>query len=143
MKRNPTLLVIDGQGGGIGSTLISGARSVYGEAMEIVAVGTNAIATAAMMRAGANRGATGENAVVRAVLAADLIIAPLAVSWANAMMGEVTGTMASAITSACAPKIYLPLFKENASLVGLTGEPLPHLVEEIVHRKIKEAMNHV
>ena len=135
--------VIDGQGGGIGAALIKGLRAAYGESVEIWALGTNAIATAQMMKARANRGATGENAIVRSVEAVDIILGPVAVTWANAMMGEVTPAMARAVTSCRAPKILLPLSQENVTLVGLSHEPLPHLVAQIVETKIKEHINHV
>ena len=130
--------VIDGQGGGIGATLIKRLKEAYGESIEILALGTNAVATAQMMKARANRGATGENAIVRTASEADLIVGPLSITWANAMMGEVTPRMAEAVTSSPAPKVLLPLFQEGVLLVGLSGEPLPHLVEAIVVHKIKE-----
>ena len=135
--------VIDGQGGGIGATLIKSLKEAYGESMELIALGTNAIATAQMMKAGANRGASGENAVVRTVYEADLIIGPISITWANAMLGEVTPQMAEAITSSPALKILLPLTQERVVLVGMPTEPLPHLVEAIVREKIKEVLNDV
>ena len=137
------ICVIDGQGGGIGATLIKSLKEAYGESMELIALGTNAIATAQMMKAGANRGASGENAVVRTVYEADLIIGPISITWANAMLGEVTPQMAEAITSSPALKILLPLTQERVVLVGMPTEPLPHLVEAIVREKIKEVLNDV
>jgi len=137
------ICVIDGQGGGIGCALIKRLKEVYGESIEILALGTNAIATAQMMKARANRGATGENAVVRTTASADLIVGPISITWANAMMGEVTPKMAEAVTSSPAQKILLPLCQERVTLVGLSGEPLPHLVEEIVSEKIKEYLENV
>lgn len=137
------ICVIDGQGGGIGSTLIKGLKQAYGESIEILALGTNAIATAQMMKARANRGATGENAIVRTAAEAHLIIGPVSITWANAMMGEVTPLMAEAVTSSPAEKILLPLSKERVTLVGLSNEPLPHLVEAIVKEKVKEFLKDV
>ncbi|MDY6852039.1 MAG: DUF3842 family protein [Thermodesulfobacteriota bacterium] len=137
------ICVIDGQGGGIGSTLIKGLKQVYGESIEILALGTNAIATAQMMKARANRGATGENAIVRTAAEARLIIGPVSITWANAMMGEVTPLMAEAVTSSPAEKILLPLSQERVTLVGLSNEPLPHLVEAIVKEKVKEFLENV
>jgi NAD(P)-dependent dehydrogenase (short-subunit alcohol dehydrogenase family) len=130
------ICVIDGQGGGIGAALIKGLKEAYGESVEILAVGTNAIATSQMMKARANRGATGENAIVRTAATADAIVGPVSITWANAMMGEVTPLMAEAVTSSPAPKFLLPLSQENIMLVGLSGEPLPHLVDEIVTRHV-------
>ncbi len=135
--------IIDGQGGGIGAALIRALKEAYGEALELLALGTNAVATLQMMKAGANRGATGENSIVRTVETADVILGPIAVTWANAMLGEVTPRMAEAITSASAPKILLPLFQERILLVGLNREPLPHLVEMIVKEKLKEVLSDV
>jgi hypothetical protein len=135
MKR---ICVIDGQGGGIGATLIKYLKDAYGESIELIALGTNAIATAQMLKAGANRGASGENAIVRTVITADLIVGPISITWANAMLGEVTPRMAEAVMSGPAPKILLPLTQEPVVLVGLESEPLPHLVQRLVNEKIKE-----
>jgi hypothetical protein len=137
MKR---ICVIDGQGGGIGATLIKYLKEAYGETVELIGLGTNAIASAQMLKAGANRGASGENAIVQTVRTADLIVGPIAITWANAMLGEVTPKMAEAITSSPAPKILLPLTQESVVLVGVALEPLPHMVRQIVNEKIKEVL---
>ena len=137
MKR---ICVIDGQGGGIGATLIKYLKEAYGETIELIGLGTNAIASAQMLKAGANRGASGENAIVQTVRTADLILGPIAITWANAMLGEVTSKMAEAITSSPAPKILLPLTQESVVLVGVVLEPLPHMVRQIVNEKIKEVL---
>ena len=137
------ICVIDGQGGGIGATLIKYLKEAYGEKFELQALGTNAIATSQMMKAGANRGASGENAIVRTVASADLIVGPISITWANAMLGEVTPRMAEAITSGPAPKILLPLTQERVVLVGVVTEPLPHLVKVLVEQKIKEVLEDV
>jgi len=126
------IMVMDGQGGGIGATLIKGLRERMGNSLEILALGTNSIATSAMMKAGANRGATGENAIVRTARKADIIIGPLSVLMANAMMGEVTPGMAEAVSSCGAEKIIVPLNQENIRIVGINAEPLPHLVKQVV-----------
>jgi hypothetical protein len=123
---------MDGQGGGIGAAIIKGLREAVGGDLEILALGTNSTATARMMKAGANKGATGENAIVRASTRADVIIGPVAILMANAMMGEVTPAMAEAVTSCDARKIVIPLSQERLTLVGLTGEPLPHLVDQVI-----------
>jgi hypothetical protein len=93
------IMVIDGQGGGIGATIIKGLRGSVGNDLSILALGTNSIATSRMMKAGANRGATGENAIVRTSQTVDVIIGPLAILMANSMMGEVTPQTASAVSS--------------------------------------------
>ena len=136
------ICVIDGQGGGIGSTLIKSLKAELGEHFELIALGTNAIATAQMLRAGANKGASGENAICRTVADVDCIIGPIAITWANAMLGELTPKMAESIMSSSANKFLLPLSQEKAEIVGGIKEPLPHLVEATVKR-IKEVMKHV
>ncbi len=137
------ICVIDGQGGGIGAAIIKRLKEVYAEEHEVIALGTNAVATAQMMKARANRGASGENAIVRTVATADVILGTLSIVLANAMMGELTPRMAEAIASAPAPKLLLPLTQERVEIVGLIPEPLPHLVEKIVSEKLKELMKNV
>jgi hypothetical protein len=126
------VMVMDGQGGGIGSVIIKALRTAVREDVEILALGTNSAATARMMKAGANRGATGENAIVQTSSRADVIMGPLAVLMAHAMMGEVTPRMAEAVSMSNAKKILIPLTQERVKLVGITADPLPHLVEEAV-----------
>jgi len=135
--------VIDGQGGGIGAAIIKRLKEVYQEEHEVIALGTNAVATAQMMRARANRGASGENAIVRTVPLVDIILGPLSIVLANSMMGELTPRMAEAISSSPAPKLLLPLTQEQVEIVGLSPEPLPHLVEKIISERLKEYMRHV
>ena len=131
------LAVIDGQGGGIGATIIKGIRQIIGQELEVLALGTNSAATIRMMRAGANRGATGENAIVLTCQKVDIIIGPIGIIMANSMMGEVTERMAAAITSCDARKILLPLTQENVVVIGTSTDPLPHLVEAGI-KMIKE-----
>jgi hypothetical protein len=126
------IMVMDGQGGGIGATLIKGLRETMGNDVEILALGTNSIATSRMMKAGANKGATGENAIVRTSRMVDIIIGPIAVLMANTMMGEVTPGMAEAVCSSPARKFIIPLTQEKVRIVGITDEPLPHLVNQVV-----------
>lgn len=137
------ICVIDGQGGGIGGTIIKRLKEEFQEEVEIIAVGTNAIATSAMMRARANRGATGENAIIRTVASVDIIIGSLGIVIANSMMGELTPKMAEAIASSPAKKFLLPLLQEKIEIIGIIPEPLPHLVEQLVTEKLKELMNNV
>jgi len=131
------LMVMDGQGGGIGAAIIKGLREVLDERAEIWALGTNSIATSKMMKAGANKGGTGENAIAHCAHRADVIIGPIAILMANAMMGEVSPAMATAVSSSAAKKILLPLSQEDIRIAGIVAEPLPHLVRQIV-RMIKE-----
>lgn len=125
-------MVVDGQGGGIGATIIKQVRDTIGLEPEVLAFGTNSIATSRMLKAGANKGATGENAIIRSIPEADMIIGPLAVIMANSMMGELTPGMAEAISSSKAMKILIPLTQENIRVIGVIDEPLPHLVDQAV-----------
>lgn len=140
MKR---ICIIDGQGGGIGATIIKYLRKAYGQSLELVALGTNAIAAAEMLKAGANRAASGENAIVRTAATADAIVGPVAIGWAHAMLGEITPKMAEAVTASPAPKLLLPLSQEPVVIVGVVSEPLPHLVQELVNKKIREVLGDV
>ncbi|MEM5789300.1 MAG: DUF3842 family protein, partial [Syntrophobacteraceae bacterium] len=124
--------VIDGQGGGIGTTIIRKIKEVYSERIEVWALGTNAIATAQMMKAGANRGATGENAICFCAGQVDILIGPISILVSNAMMGEVTPAMVQAIGASTAPKLLLPITQEAIAIVGTIREPLPHMVERLL-----------
>jgi hypothetical protein len=137
------ICVIDGHGGGIGAALVKSIKEAFAESIEVIALGTNAIAAAQMLKAGANRAASGENAIVRTTQAANVIVGPISISWANAMLGEITPKMAEAVTSSPAPKILLPLSQESVVLVGVTVEPLPHLVQQLVYQKLKEVLPNV
>ena len=132
--------VIDGQGGGIGATIIKRLREKFGDATEIVALGTNAIATSQMLKAKANRGASGENAIVRTVRQVDLIIGPVGIVIANSMMGEVTPKMAEAVAASDAKKLLLPLIQENVEIVGTAGIPLPLLIDELIEKNLKNVL---
>ncbi|MGD9023785.1 MAG: DUF3842 family protein, partial [Desulfobacterales bacterium] len=85
----------------------------------------------------------GENAIVYTVATADLILGSISITWANAMLGEVTPKMAEAIMSCAAMKILLPLTQEPVKLVGVVDEPLPHMVQRAVDEKIKEVFGDV
>ena len=137
------ICVIDGQGGGIGAVVIKKLKEAYGETITVLALGTNAVATAQMMKAGANRGATGENAIVVSSARSDAIVGPISIVLANAMMGEVTSHMAAAVASSPGRKFLLPLTQENVEVAGVKHEPLPHLVDFIVKKGIKEMMENV
>ncbi len=129
--------VVDGQGGGIGSTVIRQLRERLGESVEIIALGTNAIATAKMLKAKANRGASGENAVKRTVKQVDVIIGTISIVMAHAMMGEVTPEIAVAVASSSAKKILIPLTQEDIEIVGVSSAPLPHLIDILLEKHLK------
>jgi hypothetical protein len=99
----------------------------------VIALGTNAIATAQMLKARANRGASGENAIIHTAARADVILGPLGIVLPNAMMGEVTPKMAAAVADSPALKLLLPLSQENVQVVGVATSPLPHLVEALIN----------
>ncbi|MCK5543054.1 MAG: DUF3842 family protein [Desulfobacterales bacterium] len=126
------ICVIDGQGGGIGSTIIKKLKERFEENIEVIALGTNAIATAQMLKSRANRGASGSNAIVQTVRNADLIIGPIGIIMPHAMMGEVTREMAEAVALSSAKKLLLPLTQDNINIVGLPHIPLPLLVDELM-----------
>jgi len=130
--------VIDGQGGGIGSLIVKRLRDEFGDSIEILALGTNAVATTAMMKSRANKGATGENAIVWNAGRVDLITGPLSIVLPNAMLGELTPKMAGAIVSSNIKKILLPLNQEGIDVAGVEKEPLPHMVEKLIERIRKE-----
>jgi hypothetical protein len=131
------ICVIDGMGGGIGNALIKKIKAAFQEQVEIIALGTNAIATAQMMKAGANKGASGENAIKVTVSEVDVIIGTISIVLANAMMGELTPAMAAAVASSPAPKMLLPLTQEDVEVIGVSAEPLPHLVDHLVEKRLR------
>jgi len=126
------ILVVDGMGGRIGQEIVSRLRGALSDRVEILAIGTNSIATATMIKAGANRGATGENAMRVTAPQADVLIGPLSVLIADSMMGEVTPKMALALADSPAKKVMLPLTNPRIDLVGITKTPLPHLMDEAI-----------
>ena len=133
-KRKKSIAVIDGQGGGIGSAMIKRLRETLAEEVEVIGLGTNAMATGTMLKAGANKGASGENAIVQTVKTVDIITGTMSIVLANSMMGELTPKMAEAITSSPALKFLLPLRIPEVEIVGAPKEPLPHLVDQLIKR---------
>lgn len=124
--------VIDGQGGGIGKVIIEKLRKAFGERIELFSFGTNALATAAMLKAGANDGATGENAIVHNMPRMDVIVGTFGIVVANSMVGELTPAMALAVANSSARKVLLPINRHGIDIVGVRSEPLPHLVDSLV-----------
>lgn len=134
------IAVIDGMGGGIGSQIVSTLRDELPTYIDIYALGTNSIATSAMMKAHANKGATGENAIVTSVKKANIVVSPISMVMPNTMMGEVTCKISEAIIDSEALKILLPIMPENIELVGLENKPLALLVKDVV-KVIKKEFN--
>ncbi|HPF20126.1 MAG TPA: DUF3842 family protein [Syntrophomonas sp.] len=129
------IAVVDGQGGGIGRLIVEKLRQELGASVKIIGLGTNAVASSAMLKAGANEGASGENAVIYNVRKVDCIVGSVAILAANAFAGELSPPMAEAIASAEAVKILIPLNRSGIRISGAAGEPLPiqvdHLIEQV------------
>ncbi|MCL2380737.1 MAG: DUF3842 family protein [Treponema sp.] len=127
------ILVIDGMGGGIGKAIIEQIKGQLAGA-EITAVGTNSMATLAMIKAGANHGATGENAVIHNCAKADIIVGAIGIIFANSLHGEISPRMAEAVSSSPAHKILLPVDKCNVTVLGVADKPIQSYMGEIVKR---------
>lgn len=135
MKRTnrPVILVIDAQGGGLGKQLIAGIRR-EAEGVRILAVGTNSAATAAMLKAGADEAATGENSVLVASRRADVIIGPVGMVIADSMLGEITPAMARAVAQAEAVRIMIPFNSCDNYIVGVSDFTTSNLIRDAVSR---------
>ena len=125
------VVVIDGQSGRMGQLLIDRMRNA-GLSCEILAVGTNALATAAMLKAGADAGATGENPVLVACRTADIIAGPVGILSADSLLGEITPAMAVAIGQSQAKKVLLPVNQCSNIVVGTQSLSLSKLMDEAV-----------
>jgi hypothetical protein len=126
-------------GGGIGKAIIEHIRNEL-SGVEITAVGTNSIATSAMIKAGADYGATGENAVVSNCTRADFIIGVTGIVFANSIHGEVSPKIAGAVSSSPAHKILLPVGKCNVTILGIPDRPIQSTISEIA-QKLREKVN--
>ena len=126
------ILVIDGQGGGLGKAIVERIRKEFDNDVKIIALGTNVTATSQMLKAGANEGATGENAICFNAKRVDVIIGPIGIIAANSMLGELTPAMATAIASSDAKKILIPSNRCNIEIVGVSEEPLPNQINKAV-----------
>ena len=121
------VLVIDGQGGGLGRQLVSALAAACPEA-ELTAVGTNSLAANAMLKAGASRAATGENAVVVNCRHADIIVGPIGIVIADALLGEITPAMAAAVCQSGAKRVLVPINHCENYVVGVPDQPVSQLV---------------
>ena len=137
-ERKCCVLVIDGQGGQLGSHLIKGLQHLR-DKLEIMAVGTNASASAAMLKAGADQAAAGENPVVVACRKADVIIGPIGIVIADAMLGEITPKMATAVGQADAVRILIPVNKCENLVAGIMHVPMAVLVQDAIAKLEKIA----
>lgn len=122
------VLVIDGQGGGLGRQLVSAIKERFPK-IEVLAVGTNSMATASMLRAGADQAATGENSVVVASSRAEVILGPIGIVIADSMMGEITPRMAVAIGQSHAKRILIPVNHCDNIIVGVAESSMTRNVQ--------------
>jgi len=126
------IAVIDGQGGGMGKAMVEKLRCEFGETIEIISLGTNPLATALMLKAGANEGASGENAIVFNSQRVDVIMGAVGIIAANSMLGELTPLMAKAIAESPAKKVLIPLNRCNIQIAGVRSEPFPHYIDDAI-----------
>lgn len=126
------IMVVDGQGGGIGKALIERLKNAVGAEHELIAVGTNAMATMGMMKGGAKNIATGENAVIYNAKRADIIVGSIGIISANAMLGELSPAMAAAIGESNAVKILIPLNRCGLRVAGVATDSLPAMMDDAV-----------
>jgi hypothetical protein len=134
------IVVLDGMGGGIGSRIVGILKEEMPSYIEVYGLGTNSLATASMLKKGANKGATGENAITVTVAKADFIVGSIAMTIPNSMMGEITPKMVEAVGNSEGIKIYIPILPENHHIVSLEQKPLMLQIREAVDL-IKKELN--
>ena len=127
------IAVIDGMGGGLGVQLVTQLKSQLGSKGEIIALGTNSLATNSMVKAGAQRGATGENAIAISVKQSDIVVGPIGIVIPNALMGEITPRIAEAVATVKARKILIPVNQNHFEIAGLESRPLAFWIKEAVN----------
>jgi hypothetical protein len=127
-----TIAVVDGMGGGIGTQIVTQIRKELPLDVEIIALGTNAVATDRMMRAKASRGASGENAIRVSIDRADFIIAPVGVVVPHSMMGEITPPIAEAMATARGHKLFLPINQPHFEIVGIEWKALTKQISQAI-----------
>ena len=125
------ILIIDGQGGQLGAQLVKEISAQFSD-VELFCVGTNAMASSAMLKAGARQVATGENPVVVACRKADVIIGPIGIVIADSLLGEVTPQMALAVAQAEAVRILIPMNKCDNIVAGVTDQPTSQLIQDAI-----------
>ena len=128
-----TIIVLDGQGGGIGRAIIAALSPLLPQGAQLLCVGTNAMATAAMLKAGADQGATGENAIRYQCKSADVIVGVTGLLNANSMLGEVSPAIAMAISLSEAQKVLVPLERCGLYVAGVGQQRLDSLIREAAH----------
>ena len=130
------VVIIDAQGGGVGRMLTEQLKRALPE-QPVIALGTNALATAAMLKAGADQGATGENAIRVTAARADLILAPIGMLLCDGILGEVTGMMAAAIGASKAHKILIPSLRCGVTVAGTAALPMAEYISQAVRAAVE------
>ncbi len=136
------VLIIDGQGGQLGSQIIKAVISRYPD-IDLTAVGTNAAATTSMVKAGAKKAATGENPIIVACRKADVIIGPIGIVIADALLGEITPNAAKAVGQSDAVRILIPINKCENLVAGVANLTLTSLIEDALAKLDKIINNHL
>ena len=136
------VLIIDGQGGQLGSQIIKAVISRYAD-IDLTAVGTNAAATTSMVKAGAKKASTGENPIIVACRKADVIIGPIGIVIADALLGEITPDAAKAVGQSDAVRILIPINKCENLVAGVTNLTLTLLIEDALAKLDKIINNHL
>lgn len=129
-----TIVVIDGQGGGCGRSLVEKLCQRRPRDCRILAVGANSAATSAMVKAGADAGATGENPVVVNCAHADVVTGPMGIVLTNAMLGEITPTMAQAVAASPGNRVLVPMSRCATQIAGVEDRPLGQYIDDAVER---------
>jgi len=124
--------IVDGLGGGLGARIITLLIEKGAPGLEVIALGTNSIATSKMLKAGAKMGATGENAIVVSIAKADIVVGPIGIIVPNALMGEITPRIACAIADSEARKILIPVSQCHFEIAGFESKPLGTVIDETV-----------
>ena len=127
------ILIIDGQGGQLGAQIVKEITAQMPD-IRVMAIGTNTIATSAMLKAGAENAATGENAVLVACRKSDVIIGPIGIVIADSLFGEITATMAAAVGRADAIRILIPMNKCENLVAGVNASSTKELLEDVMNK---------
>lgn len=130
------VLIIDGQGGFLGKQMVEAVKKIFPDA-EVTAVGTNISATTCMLKAGADNGATGENAVIVGARNAEIIVGPIGIAIADSLLGEITPAMAVAVGQSQAKKVLIPVNKCSNIIIGVGDKTTSELIAEAIE-KIRE-----
>ena len=136
------IIVIDGQGGGIGKSLVEQLKKQFSSQHEILGIGINALATAAMVKAGAAGGATGESAVCYNCAHADIIIGPIGLVLVGSMLGEVSAQIANAVASSEAEKVLIPVSRCHAHIAGVKDQPMGRFIEDAL-REVQQILQNI